>query len=79
MAHGLGGPGESVRVLTIPPDQLVEVAQNALSVFFVRSKHSPRLVECTTAAAEIEDHGHSKPLSPLIGFLPSDYAAEGGA
>ena len=75
---GLGGLGVSIRVLSIPPDQLAEVPKKAFSVLVFGSRNMPRLVECAAAAAEGEDHGHSKPNGPLIGLPPKDAAAEGG-
>ena len=74
----LGGPKVSVRVLSIPLDQLAEVFHKALSVIVVGSRHMPRPIECAAAAAEGEDYGHSKPLGPLISHPASDDAAETG-
>lgn len=75
---GLGGLGAIVRVLSKPPDQLAKVPQDAFSVLVVESRLIPRLVKCSAAAAEVEDHVHSKPLVPIIGLSTSYDAAVGG-
>ena len=71
-------PGVSIRVLLKYSDQLAEEFQKAFSVFVVRSRHMPQLVECAAAAAEGENYKHLKPLGPLVSFPASDATAEGG-
>ena len=75
---GLGGPGVSVRVYPIPPDQLAEVLPKAFSVFVVGSRHMPRLVKCAASAVEGEDHRHSKPFGPVVSLPASNDTAEDG-
>ena len=75
----LYGPQVSVSVLSKLFEQLAKFPLEAFGVIVVKSRQSPRLVECAAAAVENKDNGHPKLLCPLVGFPPSDDAAEGGS
>ena len=78
MALELEELGVRVGVLSQSSGQLAKMPQEALSVLVVRSSHMPQLIEGNPAAAECEDHRHSKPFGPVVNLPASNDTAEGG-